>query len=98
MNEVSKTRIGLEVKDLKERGDTVNKIMGKILEDMTTRPQEKYHKEPPEPVEGEEEDDEGPLTLEEAREVGDWLFIFEAARETHMIQGVTNDRVLMYEK
>ena len=101
LNEISKTRIDLEVKDLKERGDTVNKIMGKILEDMTKASREKiekYHKEPPEPVEGEEEEDEGPLTLEEAREVGDWLFIFEAARETHMFQGVTNDRVLMYEK
>ena len=35
LNEVAKTRIDLEVKDLKERGDTVNKIMGQILEDMT---------------------------------------------------------------
>ena len=55
LNEVSKTRIDLEVKDLKERGDTVNKIMGKILEDMTKASREKiekYHKEPPEPVEG----------------------------------------------
>ena len=25
----------MEVKDLKERGDTINKIMGQILEDMT---------------------------------------------------------------
>ena len=75
--------------------------MGKILEDMTKTSREKiekYHKEPPEPVKGEEEEDEGPLTLEEVREVGYWLFIFEAARETHMFQGVTNDRVLMYEK
>ena len=75
--------------------------MGKILEDMTKTSREKiekYHKEPPEPVKGEEEEDEGPLTLEEVREVGYWLFIFEAARETHMFQGLTNDRVLMYEK
>ena len=28
LNEVAKTRIDLEVKDLKERGDTINKIMG----------------------------------------------------------------------
>ena len=35
LNEVSKTRIDLEVKDLKERKDTINKIMGEILEDMT---------------------------------------------------------------
>ena len=31
LNEVAKTRIDLEVKDLKERGDTINKIMGQIL-------------------------------------------------------------------
>ena len=28
MNEVAKTRIDLEVQDLKERRDTINKIMG----------------------------------------------------------------------
>ena len=44
LNEVSKTRIDLEVKDLKERGDTVNKIMGKILEDMTKASREKIEK------------------------------------------------------
>ena len=35
MNEVAKTRIDLEVKDLKERGDTISRLMGEILEDMT---------------------------------------------------------------
>ena len=35
MNEVAKTRIALEVKDLKERSDTISKIMGAVLEDMT---------------------------------------------------------------
>ena len=35
LNEVAKTRIDLEVKDLKERRDTINKIIGEILEDMT---------------------------------------------------------------
>ena len=96
LNEVAKTRIDLEVKDLKERGDTVNKIMGQILEDMTKTSRErieKYQKSPDE-VENEEETQ----NLEEAMERGDWLFIFEAARETHMFQGITTDRVLMYEK
>ena len=44
------------------------------------------------------ENDEESQNLEEARERGDWLFIFEAARETHMFQGATTDRVLLYEK
>ena len=30
LNEVAKTRIDLEIKDLKERKDTINKIMGEI--------------------------------------------------------------------
>ena len=75
----------------------MKKIMGKILEDMTKASREKiekYSKDPPE----DEEEDHGPLNLEQARESGDWLFIFEAARETHMFQGVAGDRVLMYEK
>ena len=49
LNEVAKTRIDLEVKDIKERGDTVNTIMGEILEDMTKTSRdriEKYTKEP----------------------------------------------------
>ena len=35
LNEVAKTRIDLEVKDIKERSDTINKIVGAVLEDMT---------------------------------------------------------------
>ena len=44
MNEVSKTRIDLEVKDLKERKDTINKIMGEILKDMTRASRDKIEK------------------------------------------------------
>ena len=44
------------------------------------------------------EDKEETQTLEEARERGDWLFIFEAARETHLMPGVTDDPVLIYER
>ena len=36
--------------------------------------------------------------LDRAREIGDWLFVFEAARETHMFQGAGDDRILMFEK
>ena len=36
--------------------------------------------------------------LDRAREIGDWLFVFEAARETHMFQGAADDRVLMFVK
>ena len=35
MNEVTKARIDVEVKDFKERKDTIMKIMGGVLEDMT---------------------------------------------------------------
>ena len=95
-NEVAKTRIDLEVKDLKERGDTINKIMGQILEDITKASRERIVKYQvhPDSVENEEESQ----NLEEARERGDWLFIFEATRKTHMFQGMTTDRVLLYEK
>ena len=93
LNEVSKTRIDLEVKDLKERKDTINKIMGEILEDMTRSSREKIEKYTA-PLEGAEED-ENTLNLEEARIRGDWLFIFQAARETHLFQGATDDPVLI---
>ena len=96
MNEVSKTRIDLEVKDLKERKDTINKIMGEILKDMTKASRDKIEKYSV-PVEDMEDEDET-QTLEEARERGDWLFILEAARETHLMPGITDDPVLIYER
>ena len=37
-------------------------------------------------------------TLEEARQRGDWLFIFEAARATHLDAGAEDDLVLRFEK
>ena len=95
LNEVAKTKIDLEVKDIKERADTVSKIMGEVLEDMTKTSRERIEKFRREP---QGEDDEDALTLDEARERGDWLFIFYAARETHIFQGVGEDRILLYEK
>ena len=95
LNEVAKTKIDLEVKDLKEKADTVSKIMGEVLEDMTKTSRdriEKYRREPA------DEDDEDVTTLDEARERGDWLFIFYAARETHLYQGAASDPILLYEK
>ena len=91
LNEVAK-RIDLEVKDLKERKDTINKITGKILEDMTKASRDKIEKYsfPIEHMEDEEETQ----TLER----GDWLFIFEAARETHLMPGIADDPVLINER
>ena len=37
-------------------------------------------------------------TLEEARQRGDWLFIFEAVRATHLDAGAEDDLVLRFEK
>ena len=37
-------------------------------------------------------------TLEMARQRGDWLFIFEAARATHLDTGDEEDLVLRFEK
>ena len=91
---MAKTRIDLEVKELKERKDTIGKIMNEILEDMTRTSRERIEKYVKEDV----VDEEDPTTLDEAREQFDWLFIFEAARETHMFQGAAGDRVLMFEK
>ena len=65
LNEVAKTRIDLEVKDLKERKDTINKI----LEDMTKASRDKIEKYNV-PVER-MEDEEETQTLEEARERGE---------------------------
>ena len=61
--------------------------MGQILEDMTKASSERIEKYQvnPDNVENEEESQ----NLEQARERGDWLFIF---------QGATTDRVLLYEK
>ena len=97
LNEVTKTRIDLEVKDFKERKDTILKIMGEVLEDMTKASRERIEKYIKELAEG-----ENPAimanTFDRAREIGDWLFVFEAALETHMFQGAADDRVLMFEK
>ena len=38
------------------------------------------------------------MNVKEAQENGDWLFIFKAARETHLYQGVVDDPVLVYER
>ena len=96
-NEITKTRIDLETKVLQERQDTIGKLMGDVLEDLTKASLDKIEKyvkpevagpaaavaegglapEPPEQV----------RTLEEARQRGDWLFIFEAARATHLDAG-----------
>ena len=95
LNEVAKTKIDLEVKAFKERGDTKSKIMGEVMEDMTRASRDRIEKF----IMQEAEDEDEPRTLEDAREQGDWLFVFQAARETHMFQGITEDRVLMmYEK
>ena len=85
LNEVSKTRIDLEVKDLKERKDTINKVSRDKIEKYSV------------PEEDMEDEDET-QTLEEARERGDWMFIFEAARETHLMPGITDDPVFIYER
>ena len=85
LSEVAKTRIDQEVKDLKERSDTITKIMGAVLE--------KY---PPPLMEIEEA--EATVSGCEARENGDWLFIFKAARETHLNQGTMEDLVLVYQR
>ena len=47
LNEVTKARIDVEVKDFKERKDTIMKIMGGVLEDMTASREriEKYVRE-----------------------------------------------------
>ena len=72
--------------------------MGQILEDKTKASRERietYQQVNPNNVENDEESQ----NLKEARERGDWLFIFEAAQETHhMFQGAATDRVLLYEK
>ena len=70
MNGVANTRIDIEVKDLKERRDTMNKIMGEILEDMTRASREKIEKYTA-PIGGAEEE-ENTMNLEEAWENGDW--------------------------
>ena len=96
LNEVAKTRIDLEVKDLKERSDKISKIMGAVLEDMTKSSRDKVEKYQISPTEIEEA--EATANVREARENGDWLFIFKAARETHMCQGTMEDPVLVYQR
>ena len=96
LNEVAKTRIDLEVKDLKERSDTISKIMGAVLEDMAKSSRDKVEKYQLPLREIEEADDT--VSVREARENGDWLLIFKAARETHLNQGTMEDPVLVYQR
>ena len=105
-NEITKTRIDLETKALQERLDTIGKLMGDVLEDLTKASLdkiEKYVKPEAEEPEGAPEGAPVPAprpvrTLEEARQRGDWLFIFEAARATHLDIGAEDDLVLRFEK
>ena len=96
LNEDAKTRIDLEVKDLKERRDTINKIMVAVLEDMTKSWRDMVEKYQLPLAEFEEADDT--VTVREARENGDWLFILKAAKETHLYQGANGDPVLIYQR
>ena len=92
-NEIIKTRIDLEVKEIRERKDTTSVLMGKILEDMTKASREKIEKCRLPRAEGEA----GATSLDEARVTGDWLYIFEAVRHTHLYGGGEEDGILMYE-
>ena len=106
-NEITKTRIDLETKVLQERQDTISKLMGDVLEDLTKASLDKIEKYVKPAVvapvvavaEGEAAPAPEPVrTLEMARERGDWLFIFEAARATHLDAGDEEDLVLRFEK
>ena len=92
LNAVAKTKIDLEVKDIKEREDTISRIMGEVLEDMSISSRDRIEKYRRARI---DEEDVDAINLDEARERGDWLFIFYAARETHMYQGAGDDRILM---
>ena len=85
-----------------KRLDTIGKPMGDVLEDLTKASLdkiEKYVKPVAQEPEGAPAPAPGPVrTLEEARQRGDWLFIFEAARETHLDMGAEDDLVLRFEK
>ena len=83
----------MEVKDLKERGDTINKIMGQILEDMTKASRERIEKYQVNP--DNVENDEESQNLEEARERGDWLFIFEAVLHIQLYLSVRLQQVTL---
>ena len=108
-NEITKTRIDLETKVLQERQDTIGKLMGDVLADLTKASLDKIEKyvKPAveEPAQAVAEGVPAPVpapepirTLEEARQRGDWLFIFEAARATHLDAGAEDDLVLRFEK
>ena len=62
-NEITKTRIDLQVKEIKEMRDTVSVLMGAILEDITKNSRDRIEKYRLERGEGEE----GATTLDEAR-------------------------------
>ena len=96
LNEVAKTRINLEVKDLKERSGTISKIMGAVLEDMTRSSRDKVEKYqlPLSEIEGAEDT----FSVRGARENGDWLVIFKAAKDSHLNQGTIEDPVLVYRR
>ena len=55
LNEMTKTRLDLAVKDQRERKDTIGKIMGVVLEDMAKSSRDRIEKHRREP---DGEDDE----------------------------------------
>ena len=67
---MAKTRIDLEVKDIKDRGDTVKKIMGEVLEVMTKTSRDRIEKYAEEPLDDEELDALETHTLDEERTRG----------------------------
>ena len=72
----------------------IRKIM--IRKDMTKSSRDKVEKYRLPLTEIEEADNT--ISLRKAREIGDWLFIFKAAKETHQYQGTMEDPVLVYQR
>ena len=69
-NEIIKTRIDLEVTEIRERKDTTSVLMGKVLEDMTKASREMIEKCHLPRAEGVA----GATTSDEARVLGDWSY------------------------
>ena len=96
-NEIKRAKMSHQVKELMKRDSLVRNLIGSILADMTEESRrivEAWEKVLPE---GQEPDPFEAVNIHQARERGDWLFVFEAARCTHLLRGSEVDPILRAE-
>ena len=97
-NEIKKAERDLKIKEMDQRKSTVLNLIGTILGDMTKDSRLKVEEYVHQLEEDEVQANNEAVNIEEARVRLDWLFIFQAARNTHLLYGVQGNALLMLEQ